>query len=55
MKKKINVFISGNFNIVHPGHIRLFKFAKKIGNNLTVAIKSDNLAKSDVYINEKLR
>ncbi|MDB9773799.1 PfkB family carbohydrate kinase [Candidatus Pelagibacter sp.] len=55
MKKKINVFISGNFNIVHPGHIRLFKFAKKIGKNLTVAIKSDNLAKSDAYINEKLR
>ena len=55
MKKKVTVFISGNFNIVHPGHIRLFKFAKKIGNKLIVAIKSDSLSKSEVYVNEKLR
>tara|TARA_B100001769_G_C22098340_1_gene592700 strand:+ start:42 stop:1475 length:1434 start_codon:yes stop_codon:yes gene_type:complete len=53
--KKINVFISGNFNIVHPGHIRLFKFAKKIGNNLIVALKSDKLAKSQTFVNEKYR
>lgn len=55
MKKKVTVFISGNFNIVHPGHIRLFKFAKKIGHKLIVAIKSDSLSKSEVYVNEKLR
>ena len=55
MKKKITVFISGNFNIVHPGHIRLFKFAKKVGHKLIVAIKSDSLSKSEVYVNEKLR
>ena len=55
MKKKISVFISGNFNIVHPGHIRLFKFAKKLGKNLVVAIKSDTLSKTEAYVDEKLR
>ena len=33
MKKK-KVFITGNFNILHPGHIRLFKFAKSLGQKL---------------------
>lgn len=35
--KKI-VFVSGNFNIVHPGHLRLFKFAKENGDFLVVGI-----------------
>lgn len=55
MKKRISIFISGNFNIIHPGHIRLFKYAKKIGNYLIVGLKSDNLAKNQAYISEKLR
>lgn len=55
MKKKISVFISGNFNIIHPGHIRLFKYAKKMGNYLIVGLRCDQLAKNQAYINEKLR
>tara|TARA_B110000444_G_C18825624_1_gene590124 strand:- start:132 stop:269 length:138 start_codon:yes stop_codon:yes gene_type:complete len=30
--KKITLLVSGNFNILHPGHIKLFIAAKKIGN-----------------------
>jgi rfaE bifunctional protein kinase chain/domain len=52
-KKKI--FISGNFNILHPGHLRLFRFAKKLGNKLFVGIFSDKVAGVDAYIKENLR
>lgn len=36
-KQKI-VFVHGNFNILHPGHLRLLKFAKDSGNYLVVGI-----------------
>ena len=42
MKK---VFISGNFNILHPGHIRLFKFAKECGDKVIVGVMADKLVK----------
>ena len=35
--KKI-VFVSGNFNIVHPGHLRLLRFAKECGDFLVVGL-----------------
>jgi rfaE bifunctional protein kinase chain/domain len=35
------VFVSGNFNILHPGHIRLIRFAKQLGSFLVVAINGD--------------
>ena len=54
MKKK-KILISGNFNILHPGHIRLFKFAKNLGDKLYVGVNSDNFAKDDAYVSEKLR
>lgn len=31
-------FVSGNFNNLHPGHIRIFKFAKELGNRLIVGV-----------------
>ena len=52
---KKTVFISGNFNIIHPGHIRLFKFAKQFGSKLVVGINSDNVAGSNAYIEQSLR
>lgn len=35
-------FVSGNFNIVHPGHLRLLQFAKECGDFLVVAVNSDS-------------
>src|SRR4051812_32869763 len=35
------VFISGNFNIIHPGHQRLFQLAAEIGDILVVGVHSD--------------
>jgi len=38
--KKI-VFVSGNFNVVHPGHLRLLNFAKDCGDFLVVGVFPD--------------
>ena len=40
-KRKI-VFVSGNFNIVHPGHLRLLSFAASCGDYLVVGVNSDD-------------
>ncbi|HZX48796.1 MAG TPA: PfkB family carbohydrate kinase [Nitrospirota bacterium] len=32
------VFVSGNFNILHPGHLRLLRFAKECGDYLVVGV-----------------
>ena len=49
------VFISGTFNILHAGHIRLFQFAKKLGDKLIVAVESDKFSLGKSFINEKDR
>jgi rfaE bifunctional protein kinase chain/domain len=36
------VFVSGNFNIVHPGHLRLLKFAAECGDVLVVGVYADS-------------
>ena len=38
------VFVSGTFNIVHPGHLRLLRFAAECGSFLVVGVLSDRLA-----------
>ena len=48
MSKKIKVFVSGDFNILHPGHLRLLKFAKESGDYLTVGINSDSVSKKGI-------
>lgn len=35
-------FVAGNFNVVHPGHLRLFKFAAEIGDALVVGVTPDS-------------
>ncbi|PKL19086.1 MAG: ADP-heptose synthase [Spirochaetae bacterium HGW-Spirochaetae-5] len=37
-KGKKVVFVSGNFNIIHPGHLRLLRFAKECGDILVVGV-----------------
>lgn len=34
-------FVSGNFNIVHPGHLRLLRFAAECGDYLVVGVHAD--------------
>tara|TARA_X000000950_G_C13912970_1_gene659711 strand:- start:910 stop:2355 length:1446 start_codon:yes stop_codon:yes gene_type:complete len=48
-------FISGHFNVLHSGHIRLFKFAKDRADKLIVAVESNKIAGNTVSVDEKLR
>jgi rfaE bifunctional protein kinase chain/domain len=41
------VFVSGNFNVIHPGHLRLLRFAADCGDLLVVGVNGDG-AKSAV-------
>ncbi len=45
--KKITVFTNGCFDILHRGHIELFKYSKKIGTYLVVGIDTDEKVKKD--------
>jgi len=55
IKKNKKVFVSGSFNIIHPGHLRLLRFAKNCGNKLTVGVLSDDVAGSSAHVVEDLR
>lgn len=35
------IFVNGCFDVLHPGHIQLFQYAKSLGDYLIVAIDSD--------------
>ena len=43
----INVWVNGCFDILHPGHIELFKVAKSLGDRLIVGIDDDEKVKKD--------
>lgn len=43
------VFISGFFEIIHPGHIRLLEFAKEHGDHLTVGLVIDHSCSINKY------
>jgi len=32
------VFVSGNFNVIHPGHLRILRFANECGDCLVVGV-----------------
>lgn len=49
------VFVSGRFNVLHPGHVRLLKFAKDCGDYLIVAVKSDMLCGDEGVIPQEAR
>ena len=55
MLKKHTVLVSGNFNILHPGHLRLLRFAKECGKRLIVAVESDRIAGINAHVHENLR
>ena len=54
MKNKV-AFISGHFNIIHPGHLRLFRFAKECCDYLIVGVESDQIAGKAAYLPENIR
>ena len=47
-------FVSGKFNVIHPGHIRLFRFAREISDYLVVGIFRDG-SSDDLVIEEDER
>ena len=49
------VLVSGNFNVLHPGHLRLLRFAQELGDRLTVCVQSDRLAGDHAHVPEQLR
>ena len=42
-ENKSIAFVSGNFNVVHPGHLRLLKFAAEQADVLVVGVNSDKV------------
>lgn len=52
------VAVSGGFDPIHVGHVRLFKEARKLGDKLVVILNNDNWLrkkKGYVFMNEKER
>jgi len=49
------VFVSGHFNVLHPGHLRLLRFAKECGEHLIIGVESDRIAGDAAHISETLR
>ena len=56
MVKYKSILISGFFNVIHPGYIRLLRFAINLCNRLVVCIYSDTFySESKVKISKDLR
>jgi len=55
MIKPCVVFVSGCFNILHPGHLRLLRSAKENGEWLIVGVESDRIAGVRAHLSENLR
>lgn len=56
--KKVVVAVSGGFDPVHVGHVRLFERARKLGDTLVVILNNDNWLmkkKGVVFMPEKER
>ena len=55
MSKITTVLVTGRFNVLHTGHIRLLRYAKEVGTNLIVGVEGDEYIGSGNYIPENLR
>ena len=45
--KLIKIWTNGCFDILHRGHIELFKYARSLGNEVTVGVDSDRKVMQD--------
>ena len=54
INKKV-ILIPGNFNVLHPGHLKLFMHAKRLGGYLVVGVNSDHIAGSAVSFDQNVR
>jgi rfaE bifunctional protein kinase chain/domain len=48
------VFVSGDFNIIHPGHLRIFNFAAECGDFLVVGVNADGHGRTIVSADMRL-
>lgn len=55
MSPSRTVFVSGIFNVLHPGHVRLLRFARELGTRLIVGIIPDSLAGASITVGERSR
>ena len=53
--RRESVFVSGTFNVLHPGHLRLLKFAKANGDRLVVGVLTDRVAGSAAHVPQDFR
>ena len=49
-KKEVVVAVSGGFDPIHAGHVRLFENAKKLGTKLIVILNNDNWLRKKKHV-----
>jgi rfaE bifunctional protein kinase chain/domain len=54
-KTNKKILVTGAFNVLHPGHLRLLRFARECGSELIVAVQSDRLAGEGAHVLEAFR
>jgi len=52
MKEKKVAFVSGHFNILHPGHLRLLRYAKDLSDYLIVGVECDAIVNEIPYVSQ---
>lgn len=55
MKKQKTAFIYGNFNVIHSGHVRLFRYAKTLADKLIVGVIKDDVARASRLFDQNAR
>lgn len=53
MKSKV-VFVSGNFFVLHPGHIRFLKFAAELGRKLIIGVRATQPSERHPTVEERI-